>query len=74
MARLKTDYSVSELSQALEISPSGFMAQDHKDQRPRRQQDRLLIGLMEPLFRQSRGTYGSPRLCAALRQEGWGCG
>jgi putative transposase len=74
MARLLTDYSLSELSQALAISPSGFAAHGQKDQRPRRQRDRQLLGLLEPLFRQSRGTYGSPRLCAALRQTGERCG
>jgi transposase InsO family protein len=74
MAQLKTHYSSSELSQALEISSSGFLAHRQKDRRPRRQQDRKLIQLMEPIFRQSRGTYGSPRLCAALRQAGQRCG
>jgi putative transposase len=74
MAQLKTDYSSSELCQALEISGSGFRTHEQKDQRPRRQKDRRLVALMEPIFRQSRGTYGSPRLCAALRQAGQRCG
>ncbi len=74
MARLKNDYSSSELCQALEISGSGFLMHQHKDQRPRRQQDRNLIALIEPIFIQSRGTYGSPRICAALRQAGQRCG
>lgn len=74
MAQLKTEYSLAELTQALEISASGFAAHGQKEQRPRRQQDRQLIGLLEPVFRQSRGTYGSPRLCAALRQNGQRCG
>ena len=74
MARLKTHYSSAELAQALEISSSGFLAHRQKDQRPRRQQDRKLIALIEPIFQQSRGTYGSPRLWAALRQAGQRCG
>lgn len=74
MARLKTEYSSSELCQALEISVSGFLAHGRKDQRPRRQEDRRLVALLEPIFRHSRGTYGSPRLCAALRQAGERCG
>jgi transposase InsO family protein len=74
MARLKTDYSLSEISQALEISPSGFAAHGLKEQRPRRQRDLHLVELMKPLFQRSRGTYGSPRLCAALRQNGERCG
>lgn len=74
MAQLKTDYSSSELCQALEISGSGFLMHQQKDQRPRHQEDQRLVALMEPIFRQSRGTYGSPRLCAALRQIGQRCG
>jgi len=74
MARLKTEFSKAELCQALEISSSGFLTHQQKDQRPRRQQDRELVALMEPIFRQSRHTYGSPRLCAALRQAGQRCG
>jgi len=74
MAQLKTDYTSSELCQALEISGSGFLGHKHKDQRPRRRADRKLVALMEPIFRHSRRTYGSPRLCVALRQLGQRCG
>jgi len=74
MAQLKTEYSSGELCQALEISGSGSLAHEQKDQQPRRQEDRKLVRLMESIFLQSRGTYGSPRLCAALRQAGQRCG
>ena len=74
MAQLKTHYSRSELCQALEISGSGCLAHFQKKRRPRRQEDQKLLALMEPIFRQSRGTYGSPRICAALRQTGLRCG
>jgi putative transposase len=74
MAQLKAEFSSSELSQALEISGSGFLTHQQKDQRPRRQRDRELVALIEPIFRKSRGTYGSPRLCAALRHAGQRCG
>lgn len=74
MAQLKTQHSSSELCQALEISRSGWLAHGQKDQRPRRQEDRKLVALMEPVFHQSRRTYGSPRLGVALRQAGQRCG
>jgi len=74
MAQLQNDYSHAELCQALEISSSGSLAHQQKDQRPRRQQDRQLVALLEPIFGQSRQTYGSPRLCMALRQSGQRCG
>lgn len=74
MAHLKSNYSSSELCQALEISGSGFRTHQSRDRRPRRQQDRQLVALMEPIFHHSRNTYGSPRLCMALRQAGQRCG
>ena len=74
MAQLKNDYSHAELCQALEVSSSGLLAHQQKDQRPRQQRDRQLIALLEPIFHQSRQTYGSPRLCRALRQAGQRCG
>jgi putative transposase len=74
MAQLKSNYSTSELCQALEISSSGFLTHEQKDQRPRRRRDRELVALIEPIFQQSRRTYGSPRICLALRQAGQRCG
>ena len=74
MASLKNNHSRAELAKALEISPTGFADHQVKVQRPRRQQDRKLIDLIEPIFKESRQTYGSPRLCAALRQAGTRCG
>jgi putative transposase len=65
---------VEELLNALEVSKSGFYAHQHKAQRPRRQQDRELIKMIQPIFEKSRRTYGSPRLCAALRDQGEHCG
>ena len=73
MAQLKTEYSSSELCQALEISSSGSLAHEQKDQRPRRQEDRKLVALLDQIFHQSRRTYGCLRLSAALRQAGQRC-
>jgi len=74
MATLKSIYSTEELAQALEISSSGFEAHLHKPQRARRQEDRKLSALMQPIFKESRQTYGSPRLTLSLRRMGYPCG
>jgi len=74
MAQLNKEYSHSELCQALGVSSSGFQWHQHKDQQPRRQRDHQLIALLEPIFEGSRRTYGSPRLCAKLREAGQRCG
>lgn len=70
MNALQAEYQVEELAQALEVTPSGFYAHQHKSQGLRARQDRQLAGRIQALFAASRGTYGSPRLVAALRREG----
>jgi putative transposase len=74
MNTLKAEYQVEELAQALEVTSSGFYAHQHKPRGARRQQDRKLLEKLEPIFQESRRTYGSPRLCAALRRQGDRCG
>ena len=63
-------FEVREVCTALEVSPSGFYAHRHKEQRPRRQEDRILTGALQNAFEQSYNTYGSPRLVKALRNRG----
>lgn len=74
MEQMRDDYSVNEMAETLEISKSGFYAHLKKDQRPRRKQDRVLAGLIQESFRQSRRTYGSPRIRLDLQQAGHRCG
>ncbi|HWM24183.1 MAG TPA: IS3 family transposase [Chthoniobacterales bacterium] len=74
METLAPDHSIAQLAEILAVSKSGFYAHRRKACRPRRQQDEQLHRLLKALFFQSRRTYGSPRLCAALRAQGWRCG
>jgi putative transposase len=74
MNQLKADYQVQELAQALEVSPSGFYAHQHKPEGVRARQDRQLIEQIKPIFEASRCTYGSPRIHASLRRNGERCG
>ena len=71
---LKETYALDQLLTTLEVSKSGLHAHRHKAQGPRRQKDQELIEMIKPIFKQSRCTYGSPRLCAALRAQGQRCG
>jgi putative transposase len=73
MNQLKADYQVEELAHALEVSPSGFYAHQHKPEGVRAQADEQLAGHIKTVFQQSRRTYGSPRLTAALQREGHRC-
>lgn len=74
MNRLKAEYQVQELAQALEVSPSGYYAHLHQPNGLRAQQDQQLIKQIKPIFQASRSTYGSPRIHASLRRQGRRCG
>ena len=74
MNALKADYQVEEMAHALEVSPSGFYAHQHKPERPRARQDQGLVPKLQAAFQASRHTYGSPRLTVALRRQGECCG
>ena len=74
MEQMKASHCFTEMADALEISKSGFFAHQRKEEYPRAQQDKELLGAIESLFVASRRTYGSPRLMHALRRRGWRCG
>ena len=74
MEKLHTQYPVGALSDALEVSQSGFHAHRHKAGRPRRRRDAHLRGLVAQSFTRSRRTYGSPRVRADLHAWGERCG
>lgn len=71
---MKPHYPLSELTAALGVAKSAWHAHGHKARRPRALQDRELIAAIEPLFVESRHSYGSPRITQALRQSGRRCG
>ena len=73
-ASASAPFTVREACGALGVSESGFYAHRHKAERPRRRQDRVIIGEMKEIFEQSYGCYGSPRLVRGLRQRGVRCG
>jgi putative transposase len=71
---MKNDIPIEELAGALEVSRSGFHAHLTKAQRPRRRRDQFLRALIGKSFRESRGTYGCPRIRLDLREAGERCG
>ena len=70
MNHLQSDYPVSDLARTLDVTSAGFYAHQRKPERLRRQEDARLATEIQPIFVDSRKTYGSPRICAALRQKG----
>ena len=71
---MQTGEPLKLLCQTLGVSRTGYYAHRQKPQRPRRVQDQKLAAQITPLFQQSRRTYGSPRIQAALRRAGERCG
>lgn len=63
-------FEVSEVCQVLGVSRSGYYAHQHKAERLRRREDRILTSEIHHAFEQSEKTYGSPRLVRALRKRG----
>jgi transposase InsO family protein len=56
---------------ALGISPAWFYKWVHGDASPRRARRAQLAVAIKQLFAAHRGTYGSPRITADLREAGW---
>jgi len=67
-------YSRSELCRVFGLSRSGLYDHALKAQGSRRLHDKALVKLIEPIFNQSRRTYGARRLQQMLRRQGIGCG
>lgn len=63
--------SILRTARSLEVSASGYYAHQHKDKKPRRQQDVELTAKITAFFLSSRKTYGSPRMAADLRENGF---
>jgi transposase InsO family protein len=71
ITRLHNDgYGIAELCDLFEVSRSGYYGHRHKAERPRRREDEALRVRISTVFLESRHTYGSPRVCQALRQDG----
>ena len=78
---MKAQHSIRTLCRALAVSASGYYAwlQRQSAPAPRTRQNQQLSVLIQEQFKASRQTYGSPRICQALRRSGhvygrnWAC-
>jgi putative transposase len=69
IAAERANYPVSLLCEVLGVSRSGFHAWGTRPPARRADEDARLLGLIEPIHRESRRTYGAPRVHAELRLE-----
>lgn len=66
----KAHYPVSVLCSVLEVSRSGFYAWRKRPKSSRASKDAVLAEAITKVYASSRGTYGSPRVHAELREQG----
>ncbi len=71
---MSADYNLSLLCEVLAVSRSGYHAWASRLPGPRLQADAALLPLIAQAHRESRQTYGSPRIRHWLRQRGHRCG
>jgi transposase InsO family protein len=69
---LKTEHSICQLCEAFEVSPSGYYDWCRRGEQPgpRQQQDQQLKVEIGRIHKQSRKTYGAPRIQIKLREAG----
>lgn len=70
MKAYQATFPITRLCRLLDVSTSGFYAWCKRPPSARRQSDAKLGDHIEALYRQSRSTYGRPRLHADLKDEG----
>jgi transposase InsO family protein len=69
---MSQDHCIAAMCQAFEVSPSGYYDWRQRQSEPgrRAQQDQKLKEQVLQIHYNSRKTYGSPRICASLRESG----
>ena len=67
---MSTEYSIRELCAAFEVTISGYHAWEHRVPGQRAQANAALLPLIAQAHRDSRQTYGSPRITRWLQNQG----
>jgi len=67
------EYPVTRQCRVLEVAVSGYYAWSQSQTCPRQQADVKLLQAIQAIYQRHRGLYGSPRIHAELRQQGWQC-
>ena len=70
----REDFPVRLMCRVLEASPSGFYDWRRRPESPRAAEDQALVAKIQVVHSESRQTYGSPRVHASLKAEGYRIG
>ncbi len=72
--RQRADHHIATMTRVLGVSKSGFYARRRRAKSLRAMEDEVLADMIERIHRESRGTYGAPRVQAELAiAHGIGC-
>ena len=74
ITRRRNQYPVDLMCQLLAVSRSGYYAWRSRPESQRAQDDRRLLVAIRRIHAASGGVYGSPRIWAELKEEGYCCG
>ena len=66
----KAEFPIQRLCQVLEVSQSGYFAWRSRPACQRQRDDLVLLAHVRSAFRESKGTYGSPRMTRELQDQG----
>lgn len=68
------DYPITLMCKVLKLARSGYYAWVHRKMSPRQQENDILSEQIQQIHQDSRQTYGSPRIHAALLAKGFRVG
>jgi putative transposase len=74
MQRYGSGFEVKKMSEVLGINRSGYYAYGERAKGPRAKENERLRTLIRLIWSRSRELYGSPRITAELRSQGYECG
>jgi len=74
MAAHTGEFRIERMCRVLGVGRSGYYAWCSRPPSQRAEVAEVLLAKIQQEYRSSRGTYGSPRIHAALRKQGMQCG
>ena len=70
----RQEFSIKRMCQLLDVTRSGYYAWQPEKAGPRELENQVLVEQIHAEYKLSRKTYGSPRIQASLRRQGFICG
>jgi len=67
----KKRYRIAKMAKVIGVSRSGYYAWEKRKPSRRELEDQKLVEAIKNLFKEHSGRYGSPRIWAELKAEGW---